>query len=362
MRPTPAGFRTAGETPGTAGEVAGCLDGTVHLAYARASAADPPVVAAGFSAEAALSRARARARALGLLREGPAPRATPGGGGRALRLSDFVPHPIAPQLIAPHAAAPHAAVPHATVPHPTGSGGPLVAGRGLLTGAGYRLPGEVVWLREHGGPVEPTAIGVVDDCAPAGVADVLAHDAVLRWRAASRRPPLRITPYLGGLLPPGVAEAASGLGLSISAYVLPAGEVRTVLVRVRGAATTTAAACGRTLGAAVREAFLLAVAAGAQPGQAVPDLGAPSRLVAWRHEDGHPADLERTAVDADPGIVDEPAGPVPSGWAGVAYRRFGHEPILVEAGESREAVKVVCPGASCYRRERPGIEVPCPVR
>ncbi|MGW5259514.1 hypothetical protein ACWEQG_00980 [Microbispora sp. NPDC004025] len=357
MRPTPAGFRTAGETPGTAGEVAGCLDGTVHLAYARASAADPPVVAAGFSAEAALSRARARARALGLLREGPGAGATPGGGGRALRLSDFVPHPTAP-----HGTAPHPTVPHSTVPHSTGSGGPHVAGRGLLTGAGYRLPGEVVWLGEHGGPIEPTAIGVVDDCAPAGVADVLAHDAVLRWRAASRRPPLRITPYLGGLLPPGVADAASGLGLPVSAYVLPAGEVRTVLLRVHGAATTTAAACGRTLGAAVREAFLLAIAAAAQPERAVPDLSAPGRLAAWRHEDGHPADLERTAVDADPGIVDEPAGPVPSGWAGVAYRRFGHEPILVEAGEFSEAVKVVCPGAACYRRRRPGIGVPCPVR
>ncbi|MFF0310076.1 hypothetical protein ACFYSC_21815 [Streptosporangium sp. NPDC004379] len=328
--------------PGTTGEVTGCLGGTVHLAYAQASPAAPAVIAAGFSAYAALTRARARADALGLLHRLPAGSdpvsgsgPVPGLGGRRLRLTDFVPG--------------------------TPEDGPVVAGTGLLTGDRYLLPAEVCRLGEGDGMVEPTEVGVVDNGVSAAVAELLAHDVVTRWWADPRRRILRVSRYLDRLLPPGVVEAASGLGLWVSAFVLPAPDARVALVGVGGEGTAMAAAAARTVKEAVGEAFLRAMASRAQPWDELPAGDSLRRLVVWHREADYLAYLESSAVDTGPRLLGEPGGLRPSNWADVASRRFGHEPVAVTAGPSRQVVKVVCPGAACHRPLPPGTALPCPV-
>ncbi|GAA3430162.1 hypothetical protein ACWDTT_33615 [Streptosporangium sandarakinum] len=324
--------------PGTAGEVAGCLGGTVYLAHAQASPAAPAVIAAGFSAYAARTRARARATALDLLHRlppGPEPVAVAGPGGRRLRLTDFVSGPP--------------------------EDGPVVVGTGLLTGERYLLPAEVCRLGESDGAVEPTEVGVVDNGVSAAVAELLAHDVVTRWWADPRQRILRVSRYLDRLLPPGVVEAASGLGLWVSAFVLPAPGARIALVGVGGEGATMAAAAARTVKEAVGEAFLRAMASRAQPWDELPAGDSLRRLVVWHREADYLAYLERSAVDADSRLLGEPGGLRPSNWADVASRRFGHEPVAVTAGPSRQVVKVVCPGAACHRPVPPGTVLPCPV-
>ncbi|MFB9881147.1 hypothetical protein ACFFMN_24755 [Planobispora siamensis] len=323
--------------PGAAGEVADCLGGAVHLAYAQASASGPAAITAGFSAYEAQTRAQARAVALDYLhRLSGEDGGGPGAGGRRLRLADFVPEP--PQE------------------------GPLgVPGTGLLSGAPYRLPAEVVWLGERESLVEPTVSGIVDQGASAGVAELLAHDVVARWWADPRHPLLRVSAHLDRLLPVSVMAAASGLGLRVSAFVLVASDIRVAMVMVGGDGAMLAVAAGRTVKAAVGAAFLQAMAVKAQPWDTLTAGESLRRFAVWHREADYAAHLERSAVEADPRLIEEPGGLRPSNWSEIAARRFGHEPIAVEAAGSGEIVKVVCPGAACYRAVPAGTTLPCPV-
>ncbi|MEV4374186.1 hypothetical protein AB0J71_44530 [Nonomuraea sp. NPDC049637] len=331
----------AGETAaGTAGEafapMADCLGGAVHLACAESPRDELAVIVAGFAGYEAQSRARALARLAALRRlrrltgDGPQPAWT----GTELRLSDFVADP--PASLRRH-----------------------VPGTGLLSGRRYRLPVEVVWTGGHECLVEPATSGVVDSGVPEAIAEVVAHDVVARWWAEPREPLLRVSGSLDRLLPPGVTAAASGLGLRMSAFVLSVPDLRVALVTVGGEGATLAAAAGRTVKSAVCEAFLRAMAARAQPWSTLELPDCLRRFAVWQREGDYAAHLERLAVDADPRLVDEVSGLRPSGWPEIAARRFGHEPVAVRAGG--EVVKVLCPGAACYRAAPGATVLPCPV-
>ncbi|GAA0400353.1 hypothetical protein GCM10009530_60220 [Microbispora corallina] len=342
MAPTPASpwsaTSSASGWPEGRGEIAECLDGEVHLAYAERPGSGAMTVAAGFSPDTARARAEARASALDCLYrlpEGVAPSAV-GEGDRPLGLADFVPEPPEESRL-------------------------RVTGVGLLSRERYNLPVEVVWLGERGSRVEPTLVGVVDDGIDEAIADLLAHDVVIRWWSSPRFPLLRVSAYLDRLLPPGVVAAASALGLWVSAFVLPGPDFRIALVGVGGEGTTVATAAARTVGEAVGEAFLRAMAARAQPWNTLPTGDSLRRLTVWHRESDYLAYLERSAIDADPPVLDEPAvWERLMSWPDLACRRFGHEPILI-GNPSGEPVKVVCPGAACYRTAPPGTTLPCPV-
>ncbi|MEN3539916.1 hypothetical protein AAH991_32735 [Microbispora sp. ZYX-F-249] len=339
MATTPVGSRsaTAGDRPGRAGEVAECLRG-VYLAYAEGPESGAVTVVAAFSEEAALAHARTRAAALEALYETP-PVAPPSpAGARRLTLADFVAERPAVDVSAP------------------------VPGVGLLSRDRYLLPAEIVRIGGRDRGVEPTLVGVVEKDVGAAVADLLAHDVVIRWWESPRTPLLRVSEHLGGLLPPGVLPAASALGLRVSGFVLPGAGFRIGLVGVSGDGTTVAAAAGRTVEAAIGEAFLRAMAARAQPWATLPVTDSLRRLTVWHRETDYLTYLERSAVDADPAALDDPApGEGAPGWPDIACRRFGHEPVVVGRGTPGGPVKVVCPGAACYRAAPPGPMLPCPV-
>ncbi|WP_043617839.1 hypothetical protein [Nonomuraea candida] len=337
MAPTPAGAQSAKAVPGVVAELADCLGGTVHLAYAQASGLD--VVVAGFSRYEAQTRARAIARATALDRlhrlAGDARSRTGVPRGRELRLADFLTDP-------PEAA------------------GPLVPGTGLVSGNRYRLPAEVVWLGGRETLVEPTTTGVVDVGIAESIAEVIAHDVVSRWWAApSGQPLLRVSAQLDQLLPAGVTAAAAGLGLRLSAFVLSVPDVRIGLVTVGGEGATLGVAAGRTVRSAIGEAFLRAMAAKAQPWATLALPEALRRFAVWHREGDYVAHLERRGVDAEPWLIGEPGDLRPASWQEIAARRFGHEPVAVEYGGAGLVVKVVCPGASCYRAAPSGL--PCPI-
>lgn len=322
--------------PDAAGEVADCLGGAVHLAYAELPDAGLAVITAGFAGYEAqtVARARARLRALHHLRTLP-------GGDQAgdvaaeLRLADFLADP--PESVRAS-----------------------VAGVGLLSGKRYRLPAEVVWTGDQECLVEPATAGVVDHGVPEAIADVLAQDVVIRWWAGPSRPLLRVSAYLDRLLPDGVMASAGRLGLRVSAFVLSAPGARIALVVVGGDGATLAVAAGRTVKAAVGEAFLRAMAAKAQPWSTLPLADCLRRFAVWHREGDYAAYLEGRAADAGPRLVDELGGLRPSSWPEIAARRFGHEPVAVEAGPG-EAVKVVCPGAALYRAAGAATPLPCPI-
>ncbi|ETK37168.1 hypothetical protein [Microbispora sp. ATCC PTA-5024] len=343
MAPTPASpwpaTSSASGSPEARGGIAECLGGEVHLAYAERSGSGAVTVAAGFSPGAARARAEARASALDnlyRLPDGLAPLRA-GEGDRHLGLADFMPRP----------------------PDDSAS---RVTGVGLLSRERYQLPVEVVWLGERDCRVEPTLVGVVDDGVSEAIADLLAHDVVIRWWSSPGFPLLRVSAYLDRLIPPGVVAAASALGLWVSAFVLPGPGFHIALVGVGGEGTTVATAAARTVRAAVGEAFLRAMAARAQPWNTLPTGDSLRRLTVWHRESDYLAYLERSAIDADPPALDEPAvweGPM--SWPDLACRRFGHEPILIGLDAPSGPVKVVCPGAACYRTAPPGTTLPCPV-
>ncbi|MDH2424477.1 hypothetical protein [Sphaerisporangium sp. TRM90804] len=344
MAPTPETFQKVGApwSPVPLEGIAESLGGAVHLAYARRPASGVVTVAAGFTAEAARTRAEVRASAvdaLHLIADGGT-QLRPLGGARELYLADFMPEP------------------------PDDTGG-RVSGVGLLSGDRYLLPAEVVWTGERDSRVEPTLVGLVDgrpDGASGGIADLLAHDVVTRWWSHPRMPLLRVSAHLARLLPDGVVPEVTLLGLRVAAFVLPGPGFPIAVVGVSGDGTTIATAAARSAGAAVGEAFLRAIAARAQPWTTLPTADSLRRLTVWHRESDYLAHLERSAVDAEPSAVEEPARWewTPS-WADIACRRFGHEPVLVAAGAADEPVKVVCPGAAVYRTILPGTTLPCPV-
>lgn len=342
MASTPASSWPAMSRSSGTDAVAECLGGEVYLAYAERPETGVMTVAAGFTARAARARARSRAAALDALHRlaGGAPdrcEESPDAGPRRLCLADFMPDP------------------------PDGGQG-RVGGAGLLSREDYTLPVEVVWLGEHGSLVEPTMVGLVDAGVSEAIADLLAHDVVIRWWSSPRIPLLRVSEYLDRLIPPGAVSAAAALGLWMSAFVLPAPGFRIALVGVSGEGTTVAAAAARSARAAVGEAFLRAMAARAQPWDTLPTGDSLRRLTVWHREADYLAYLERSAIDADPQVVeDPPLWERVLSWPDLACRRFGHEPVLVRAEETGEPVKVVCPGAACYRTVPPGTTLPCPV-
>lgn len=421
MAPTPAGSQSAKAVPGVVAELADCLGGTVHLAYAQASGLD--VVVAGFSRYEAQTRARAIARATALDRlhrlphhagspttpasdlrgtrggpsssdlrgashdgspasdlrgasrdgsptsdmrgalrggspasdmrsgrpVGPASEGDPRGNslaapvpgmrsvprGRELRLSDFLSDP--PEAV-----------------------GLFVPGTGLVSGNRYQLPAEVVWLGERETLVEPAMTGVVDLGIAEAIAEIIAHDVVARWWAgASQQPLLRLSAQLDRLLPTGVMAAATGLGLRVSAFALSVPDLRIAMVTVGGEGATLGVAAGRTVRSAIGEAFLRAMAAKAQPWATLALPEALRRFAVWHREGDYAAHLERLGVDAEPGLIGEPGDLRPASWPEIAARRFGHEPVAVESGGTGTIVKVVCPGAACYRAT--SARLPCPV-
>ncbi|WP_214410606.1 hypothetical protein [Sphaerisporangium fuscum] len=344
MAPTSDSARSAipaSTAPAPAEDIAECLGGEVHLAYARRPATGLVTVAAGFTPEAARARARTRAAALEVLHMLPGGFPQPRmGGERDLYLSDFMPDPPA-------------------------EGHERVAGLGLLSGERYLLPAEVVWMGERDCGVEPTAVGVVgdeDDGVSGAIADLLAHDMVTRWWSSPRMPLVRVSAHLASLIPESAAAAVPALGLRVSAFVLPASGFQIAVVGVSGEGTTIATAAARTVKEAVGEAFLRALAARAQPWSTLSTADSLRRLTVWHREVDYLAYLEWSALDADLGSLDPAeAGDGSPGWADIACRRFGHEPIVVGLDMLGRPVKVLCPGAACYRTVPPGTTLPCPV-
>ncbi|MFC5827046.1 hypothetical protein [Nonomuraea insulae] len=388
MAPTPAGSQSAKAVPGVVAELADCLGGTVHLAYAQASGLD--VVVAGFARYEAQTRARAIARATALDRlhrlphHASSPKApasnrrgasrdglpasdlrgasrdglpasdlrgalpasglrgvshdgspTPDPRGRELRLSDFLSDP--PEAV-----------------------GLFVPGTGLVSGNRYQLPAEVVWLGERETQVEAAMTGVVDLGIAEAIAEIIAHDVVARWWARpSQQPLLRLSAQLDRLLPTGVMAAATGLGLRVSAFALAVPDLRIAMVTVGGEGATLGVAAGRTVRSAIGEAFLRAMAAKAQPWATLALPEALRRFAVWHREGDYAAHLERLGVDAEPWLIGEPGDLRPASWPEIAARRFGHEPVAVESGGTGTIVKVVCPGAACYRAT--SARLPCPV-
>ncbi|GII88169.1 hypothetical protein Ssi03_61590 [Sphaerisporangium siamense] len=326
-----AGTGIAESTEGTA-EV---LGGEVHLAYARRAASGVVAVAAGFTPRGARARAETRATALDALYAIPGSLSGPDDDVRELGLADFMPEPPA-DIEA------------------------RVAGIGLLSGDSYALPAGIVWLGDRDGRVEPTTVGVPDDGEDGAIADLLAHDMVTRWWASPRTPLLRVSEHLPRLIPEGAAAAASLLGLRVSAFLLPGPDFQIAVAGVSGDGATIAAAAARTARAAVGEAFLRAIAARAQPWSTLPVADSLRRLTVWHRESDYLAYLEWSALEVDPTAVEAMGvGAASPSWAEIATRRFGHEPVLVTA--FGHAVKVVCPGAACYRTAPPGTPLPCPV-
>ncbi|MCW2877895.1 MAG: hypothetical protein JWQ95_1995 [Sphaerisporangium sp.] len=343
MTPTPDSSRSAismSRSPVQLEEIAECLGGEVYLAYAH-RAESGVTVAAGFSPEVARGRAKVRAEALDALYRLPDAGTEPrfGDDGRELCLADFMPD--------------------APMDHHA-----RVAGIGLLSRERYLLPADVVWMGERDRRVEPTAVGVVDDefeGVSGAIADLLAHDMVTRWWASPRMPLLRVSDHLDRLVPPGVASAIPALGLRVSAFVLPGPDFQIALVGLSGEGTTIATAAARSVKAAVGEAFLRAVAARAQPWNTLSTADSLRRLTVWHREVDYLAYLEWSALDADASMVEQSEMRDAPSWADIACRRFGHEPVLVGLGSFGDPVKVVCPGAACYRTVPPGTTLPCPV-
>ncbi|WP_248964379.1 hypothetical protein [Sphaerisporangium perillae] len=346
MAPTPDSARTAiSASPPPVRlqeEFAECLGGEVYLAYAHRPETGVLTVAAGFSPEVARGRAKVRAAALDALYRLPDGVAEPcdQDDGRELCLSDFMPE----------------------APSDNHS---RVAGTGLLSRERYMLPAEVVWMGDRDCRVEPTAVGVIDDDAggvSGAIADLLAHDMVTRWWTSPRMPLLRVSQHLSMMIPEGAAAAIPALGLRVSAFVLPGPDFQIAVVGVSGEGTTIATAAARSAREAVAEAFLRAIAARAQPWNTLSTADSLRRLTVWHREVDYLAYLEWSALDADASALDQPEMREGTpGWADIACRRFGHEPILVTLGEFGDAVKVVCPGAACYRTVPPGTTLPCPV-
>ncbi|MFC4533250.1 hypothetical protein [Sphaerisporangium dianthi] len=353
MVPTPDSLRPAVSAPPPVclDEIAECLGGEVYLAYAHRPESGVVAVEAHFSAETARSRAKARVASMDALHRLPDGVARPCAPDdhRDLCLSDFMPDPPADR--------------HSRV-----------AGTGLLSRERYMLPAEVVWMGHRDCRVEPTAVGVIGagaDGVPGAIADLLAHDMVTRWWASPRMPLLRVSQHLAAMIPEGAAEAADALGLRVSAFAMPGPDFQIAVVGVCGEGTTIATAAARTVGEAVAEAFLRALAARAQPWNTLSTADSLRRLTVWHREVDYLAYLEWSALDADASAFDRRPGPAfdrrPSpgdgapSWADIACRRFGHEPVVVTLGDAGEAVKVVCPGAACYRTSPPGTTLPCPV-
>ncbi|GAA3796051.1 hypothetical protein GCM10022226_14230 [Sphaerisporangium flaviroseum] len=333
---------SAPPSPSPLEEIAESLGGEVYLAYAQRPDSAVVTVAAGFSPEAAGDRARTRAAALDALYRLPdgVLESHTGHDGRVLSLADFMPEAPADARA-------------------------RVAGIGLLSGERYLLPAEVVWMGDRDCRVEPTAVGVISgtsDGVSGAIADLLAHDMVARWWANPRMPLLRVSRHLDRLIPPSAASAVEALGLRVSAFVLPGPDFQIAIVGVSEEGTTIATAAARSVKAAVGEAFLRAMAARAQPWNTLSTADSLRRLTVWHREVDYLAYLEWSALDGDASMVDSPElrDGVP-GWADIACRRFGHEPILVELGVFGDPVKVVCPGAACYRTVPPGTTLPCPV-
>ncbi|MFC6081797.1 hypothetical protein [Sphaerisporangium aureirubrum] len=311
-----------------------------HASWAAASAPEhTPRAASSALDHASGTTSSAPDHASGIAAS-PTPGPTPGPGpglapAKVLRLADFMPDPPddAPMR---------------------------VSGIGLLTGERYLVPAEVVWTGEAASRVEPTLVGLVSnrpDGISVAIADLLAHDIVTRWWVNPRMPLLRMSRRVPSLLPPGMAQALALMRLRVSAFVLPAPDFPIALVGVSGDGTTIATAAARTVGAAVSEAFLRAMAARAQPWHTLPTADSLRRLTVWHREADYLAHLDRSAVDPAPTLVEDSA---PLGWADIACRRFGHEPILI--GQSLSTpIKIVCPGAACHHTTPAGTPLPCPV-
>jgi hypothetical protein len=246
------------------------------------------------------------------------------------------------------------------MPDPPSDGPVWVSGIGLLSGERYLVPSEVVWTGEPVSPVEPTLVGLVagrTDGISGAIADLLAHDVVTRWWANPRIPLWRMSRRVPALLPAGVAPALLMMRLRVSAFVLPASDFPIAVVGVSGDGTTIATAAARTIREAVSEAFLRAMAARAQPWHTLPTADSLRRLTVWHRETDYLAHLDRSAIDPTPTPPDE-AGPL--GWADIACRRFGHEPILIGPSLTNP-IKVICPGAACHHSTPSGTSLPCPV-
>jgi hypothetical protein len=319
------------EFPVPTQEIVSCLDGVVYIASAERPTCGT-VVAAGFGPWEARIRAQTRARALEDLYQITA---GPGGdpGSTELRLADFVAGSV-----------------HAVGSH--------VAGVGVASGTPYLLPVEVVWLGERDCGVAPTVVGVMDDSSDhvsSAIADVLAYHVVTGWWGHRGIPLLRVTRLLDSMIAPAAVAAACAAGLVVSAYVVPGPDVQTVLAsivvpEVVAPGQPSAAigiAAGRLVASTVPVAFLRALAAMVQPPGAAPG----AHHLAWRCRAADIAWLERHALEADLTRADELAfwEGLPD-WADIARRQFGHEPVLFSAGLSGHPAKVLCPGASCYRR------------
>jgi hypothetical protein len=306
------------------------------------------VVSAGFAAEDALARAELRATALDDLQHDagepfPLPgESSPAGPRRGrLRLAD-----------------------------PPARGGRRVAATGVLSGERCLLPAGAVWPGWRPGQAGPAVVGVVDDPADmvsSAIADILAHDLVTRWWGHPHIPLLRVTRRLSQIITPGALGSAAAMGLRVAAFVLPGSDFQIAIVALAGRQTTIGVAAGRLAASATAEAFLRALAAlmlawhGAPLADSVAALAAPGhRQMAWRSEAGELGYLERSAIEADLTQSDELAfwEGLPD-WAGIAHRRYGHEPVVYSASRSRHATKVICPGAACYR---PGTVHGRPVR
>ncbi|MEO3813648.1 hypothetical protein ABGB17_32025, partial [Sphaerisporangium sp. B11E5] len=235
-----------------------------------------------------------------------------------------------------------------------------VSGIGLLSGERYLVPAEVVWTSEPTSRVEPTLVGLVAasrNGISVAIADLLAHDIVTRWWTNPRMPLLRMSHRVPSMLPPGMPQALAMLRLRVTAFVLPAPDFPIAIVGVSGDGTTIATAAAHSIHTAVREAFLRAMAARAQPWHTLPTADSLRRLTVWHREADYLAHLDRSAVDPTPTPLDE-SGPL--GWADIACRRFGHEPILI--GPSLNTpIKVICPGAACHHTTPSGTYLPCPV-
>ncbi|MFC4586733.1 YcaO-like family protein [Sphaerisporangium corydalis] len=320
-------------------EVAECFGGEAYLAYAQRPESGVVTVAAGFTPDVARGRAKVRAAALDALYQLP-DGVTERRAGRELSLADFMPEPPADNRA-------------------------RVGGVGLLSRERYLLPAEVVWMGDRDCRVEPTAVGVIGDTyegVSGAIADLLAHDMVTRWWANPRMPLLRVSDHLDALISPGAAAAVPALGLRVSAFVLPGPDFQIAVVGLSGEGTTIATAAARSAREAVREAFLRAVAARSEPWNTLSTADSLRRLTVWHREVDYLAYLEWSALDADPSAFDRSeAADEPPSWADIAARRFGHEPILVGLGAFDDPVKVVCPGAACYRTVPPGTTLPCPV-
>lgn len=349
MSPTPETFRPPAGAPsssGTPAQVTELLGGLLHIAYAERPAV--VTVATGFTPGSARDRAELRASALDSLRALTAPvsEKEPAGPYQANAAAMSSPVPIRVLGLADF------------MPDPPDDGPERVSGIGALTGERYLVPEEVVWTGEANARVEPTLVGLVAaDGVSGAIADLLAHDVVTRWWADPRIRLLNMSHRVPGMLPSGVAGALTMMRLRVSAFVLPASDFPIAVVGVSGDGTTIAAAASRSVTAAVREAFLRAMAARAQPWDTLPIADSLRRLTVWHREADYLTHLERWATAPGPPPSEHTD---PLGWADIACRRFGHEPILIGRTPAT-AVKVICPGAACHHHGPAGTPLPCPV-